>query len=320
MTDSLDLLIVIINYKTGQLVIDCLKTVIPQLRQDQQVVVVDNCSADGSAEQIRQWLEDEGVTDQVNLILSPENTGFSGGNNIGIKSRAARHYLLLNSDTFLREGALAAMLEAASRRADAGLISPRLEWPDGEPQISCFRYHRPVSELIYAAATAPVTSLLQRWVVAIPVSATEIEPEWTSFACVLVKAEVIDQIGLMDEGYFLYYEDVDYCRLARDAGWKILHTPAARVVHLRGGSSDVKKNISVRKRLPRYYYASRSRYFAKHHGPVGLLVANSLWLLGRSIAFLRERLGSKAITSCEKQHVDIWTNFSRPMEPYRKVS
>lgn len=318
MTDSLDLLIVIINYKTGQLVIDCLKTVIPQLQKDQQVVVVDNCSADGSANQIREWLEEEQVTDRVNLILSPQNTGFSGGNNIGIKSRTARYYLLLNSDTILREGALEAMLDAARNRPDAGLVSPRLEWPNGEPQISCFRYHRPISELIYAAATAPVTALLKPWVVAIPVSDSGIEPEWTSFACVLVKSEVIEQIGLMDEGYFLYYEDVDYCRVARNAGWTIVHTPKARVVHLRGGSSDVKKNISTRKRLPRYYYASRSRYFAKHYGPLGLLAANCLWLLGRSISFLRERFG-KANTSCEKQHMDIWTNFSRPMEPYRNV-
>lgn len=317
MSNALDLVIVIINYKTGQLVIDCLKTAIPQLQDRQQIVIVDNCSADGSAEIIQRWVDDQAVSDRVQMILSPQNTGFSGGNNLGIESRRADFYLLLNSDTLLREGALQRLLETARQHPEAGMVSPRLEWPNGDSQISCFRYHSPISELIYAAGSAPVTALFRKKVVALPVQDVETCPEWTSFACVMVSAALIEDIGLMDDGYFLYYEDVDYCRMARDRGWKIINNPAARVVHLRGGSSDVKKNIERKSRLPRYYYASRTRYFAKHYGRAGLATANLLWLAGRSIAFVRECLGKKTYTSCEKQHLDIWTNFSQPMQPER---
>lgn len=317
MSNALELLIVIINYKTGQLVIDCLQTVIPQLQDGQQIVVVDNCSGDGSAAIIQHWIDAQALNDKIQMILSPQNTGFSGGNNLGIRSRHAHYYLLLNSDTLLRDGALQVLLNTARRQSDIGMVSPRLEWPDGKPQISCFRYHSPISELIYAAGSAPVTTVFRSRVVALPVEDAETSPEWTSFACVMVSAALIEDIGPMDDGYFLYYEDVDYCRMARDRGWKIVNNPNARVVHLRGGSSDVKKNIERKSRLPRYYYASRTRYFAKHYGRFGLGMANLLWLAGRSIAFVRECLGKRTYTACEKQHLDIWTNFSHPLQPER---
>lgn len=316
MANELELLIVIINYKTAKMVIDCLQTVLPQLAPGQAVVVVDNFSNDGSAEEIEQWLNTNNI-EHVTLIKSPVNTGFSGGNNIGIRSRSADHYLLLNSDTLLREGALSALLATARNNPKAGLVSPRLEWPDGKPQISCFRYHSPFSELINAAASGPVTRLLNRWNVPIDVSQAPTTPEWTSFACVLIKKQVIEDVGLMDEGYFLYYEDADYCRTARNIGWEIVNNPDAHVVHLRGGSSDVKKNISQRKRLPKYFYASRNRYFAKHYGHAGLMMTNICWYIGRTISFIRECLGKKDVVSREYEYADIWTNISQPVKPYR---
>ena len=85
-------------------------------------------------------------------------------------------------------------------------------------------------------------------------SDTIVKPQWTSFACVLLRREMLDKIGLMDDGFFMYFEDVEFCRRARKAGWEIFHNPKARVIHLRGGSSPVKKNTLERKRLPRYYY------------------------------------------------------------------
>ena len=240
---------------------------------------------------------------------------FSAGNNLGIKAVIADAYLLLNSDTIVRPGAIKSLLEAMQAHPEAGLISPRLEWPDGTPQISCFRYHSPVSELIASAATGPITKLLKNYDVPIPVSDTPIEPHWTSFACVLIRREVIEQIGLMDEGYFMYFDDVDYCRRARNAGWKILHWPQARVVHLRGGSGSVKADLAARKRPKSYLYASRSRYFTKFYGPFGLLLANLFWLAGRTISLGRELVGNKQPHTCEFATQDIWMNWYKPMEP-----
>jgi GT2 family glycosyltransferase len=307
------LAIVIINYRTPNLVIDALKSLEEQIEIDRhQVMLVDNCSGDNSVPILEQAIADNHWGSWVTLIPSPVNGGFSAGNNVGIKAITADNYLLLNSDTIVRPGAIASLEKALESNPEAGLISPRLEWPDETPQISCFRYHSWMSELISTAATGPITKLFGVYDVPIPVSDTPFEPEWTSFACVLIRRKVIEQIGLMDEGYFMYFDDVDYCRQARDAGWKVLHWPEARVVHLRGGSGSVKSDMAARKRPRAYLYASRSRYFAKFYGIIGLWIANLFWLIGRSIALIREITRPTHI--CEYAAQDIWINWREPLK------
>lgn len=313
-----DLAVIILNYRTPQLTIDCLASLDTQIDAARQtVVVVDNCSGDDSVPKIQQAIADNGWSPWAQLVPSPVNGGFSAGNNVGIQAVAARNYLLLNSDTIVRPGAIAALESAAATYPDAGIISPRLEWPDGEPQISCFRYRSPVSELIEAAATGPVTQALAGFDVPIPVSDDSFEPQWTSFACVWVRQAVVEKVGLMDEGYFMYFDDIDYCRRTWEAGWRIRHWPAARVVHLRGGSGSVKTEIANRKRPRPYLYASRSRYFAKFYGGhVGLLLANAGWYGGRGISMLRELLGNRDCHLCEGTASDIWIGWRLPLQPY----
>lgn len=309
------LAIVILNYRTPHLVIDCLASLQAEIEPGDIAVVVDNDSGDGSVETIKSAIAEQVWDSWTQVLPSAVNGGFSAGNNLGIQAVAADAYLLLNSDTIVRPGALRALREAMTLHPEAGLISPRLEWPDGTPQISCFRYHSPVSELIDAAATGPVTKLLEPYNVALPVSDTPIEPEWTSFACVLIRREIIEQVGLMDEGYFMYFDDVDYCRRARSAGWRILHFPQARVVHLRGGSGSVKTDVEARKRPPAYLYASRSRYFARFYGLPGLWLANVSWLTGRGVALFRELVNRRKSHICEYAAQDIWSNWREPMKP-----
>jgi GT2 family glycosyltransferase len=312
---AMRLAVVIINYRTPALVIDCLKSLAPQIddRCD-TVVVVDNASGDDSLTVLQSAIDSHAWHSWVQIIASPVNGGFSAGNNLGIKAIAAEAYLLLNSDTLVRPGAIASFLEAIAAYPEVGLFSPRLEWSDGTPQISCFHYHSPISELIDAAATSLVTQLLQPYNVPLPVSDTAMEPDWTSFACVLIRRAVIEQIGLMDEGYFMYFDDVDYCRQVKQAGWHIRHIPQARVVHLRGGSSSVKADVVACKRPRSYLYASRARYFAKFYGLPGLWLANLFWLAGRGISAVRELVGNKLPHTCEYQAQDIWTNWRDPMK------
>lgn len=310
------LAIIILNYKTPHLVIDCLQSLSSEVdAEHHRVIVVDNASNDGSVDTIQGAIATNGWTDWSNVIPSPVNGGFSAGNNLGIKSIDAEAYLLLNSDTLVRPGAIATLLDTMEQHPEAGLISPRLEWPDATPQISCFRYQSPFSEFIASACTGLLTSLLNRFDVPLDVSERLTTPEWTSFACVLIRKEVIDQVGLMDEGYFMYYDDIDYCRQARKAGWEILHNPAAHVVHLRGGSSSVKSEMANRTRPRPYLYASRSRYFSKYYGPFGLLMANGMWLLGRSVSLLRELVGQKQPHICDHTAQDIWMNWMNPLKP-----
>ena len=298
--------VVVLNYRTPALTVDCARSVLAEIdpRQD-RIVLVDNASGDGSADKIRAGLAGVGG-DVLRVVESGANGGFAAGNNVGIASVGARAYLLLNSDTWLRQGALERLWQVLASDARIGLVTPRLEWPDGQPQISCFRFHTPVSELIAGAATGPVRALLDRWDVPLPVQDGPSEPDWSSFAAVLIRGEVIRTVGLLDSAFFMYFEDVDYCRRARRAGWRIRNEPSARVVHLRGGSSPVKALSAARKRRPRYYYASRALYYRRAFGGLGPLAANLLWTAGRSLAWLRETLTGKPSHTVERELLDNW--------------
>ena len=308
---------VIVNYKTPHLVIDCLASLLPELDgTDACVVVVDNCSGDDSAEVIWAWLGMHDAGGKVVFVQSSQNAGFAAGNNIGIKAQKAQYYLLLNSDTLVRPGAIRTILDTAINFPEAGLISPRLEWPDGAGQESCFRFPTPLIEMSYASQTGLIDRLLANYIVALPVQTEIARPQWTSFACVLIKDEVFQQIGLLDEGYFMYYEDVEFCYRARKAGWAIVHNPEAKVVHLRGGSSPVKKQTKLKKRVPRYFYESRTRYYYQTYGWLGLTAANLLWWMGRTISKTRQMMGRSDKAAIEGQWLDIWANWLNPLKPY----
>lgn len=316
------LAVVILNYRTPGMTIDCLETLEPELaaRGDAHVYVVDNCSGDGSADQIDEAINARGWSPWCELIRSDVNGGFAAGNNIGLRKAHAdggfEFALLLNSDTLVRPGAIADLLGAAEQNANAALIGPRLEWPDARPQVSAFRFQTPLTELINAAAIGVITRALGRFNTSIGAPDSPFNPQWVSFACVLIRHEVFETAGLLDEGYFMYYEDVALCRSAKRAGFSALYWPAAHVVHLRGGSGPVKSSAAQRKRLPAYFYASRSRYYATFYGRPGLWLANALWLTGRVISWCRERLG-RGTHIASNAASDIWTNAFDPFRPYK---
>lgn len=304
----------IINYRTGALTIDCVQAVLADLDDlDAEVVVVDNASGDGSADEIADWIAAQDPALPVRLLRSPCNTGFSGGHNIAMAAAPAEFVLLLNSDALLRRGALAALLTAARDAPEAGLLAPRIEHDDGSPQISCFRFPGPASELIRAAGSAPVTRLLARRDVPLALPPAPEAIDWASFACILLRGAMVAQIGPMDEGYFLYFEDAEYCLRARRAGWRVRHVPQARVVHLRGRSGPVKRLAGAGARLPGYYYASRSRFLYQAHGRAGLLAANLAWLAGRGLARLRPLTGRPVTPAVAREARDLWINFAAPL-------
>ncbi len=316
----------IINYRTADLTIACVRSVLDDaahLREAEAsnaptvaVVVIDNGSGDGSADKLEDWLaaQTPGDAASVRLVRSAENTGFSGGHNIGMAAAPADVTLVLNSDAVLRPGFLAALARAVRSHPGAGLFAARIEYEDGTQQISCFRAHGPSSELIRAAATGPVTRLLSRREVPLRMPPAPGQIEWASFACIALRGAMVDEIGPMDEGYFLYYEDVEYCSRARRAGWDIAYVADAVAVHYRGGSGPVKSLTAARARLPRYHYASRSRYLYQQHGRAGLLAANLAWHLGRGIAVLRG-LAGRPHPPVAGEWRDIWTGFADPLRP-----
>ncbi len=319
---SMNILVVITCYKVPDLTIDCLQSLAEEVRQvpGLKVGICDNGNEDNTAERLEKAIEKNGWREWVYIRTVMPNRGFSGGNNVILReallsNEVPDYFLLLNADTIVRPGAIAALLKAATASPEVGIWGPRLEWPSSEAQISCFRYISPISEMLAAAKTGPLTRIFKRWDVPIQVVDHPMKVDWCSFACALIRKEVFEAIGVLDEGYYLYFDDVDYCRSAHNAGWKVRYWPEARVVHLRGKSNPVKERTAQRKRRPKYWYFSRSWYLAKFYGKPGLFVANILWILGRCISWVREILGNTTPHLCEKEGIDIWNGFSQIVRP-----
>ncbi len=302
------LLVVIINYKTPDLISGALESLETEINHEtDKVVVVDNFSDDGSVEKISQMIIENEWSGWASLISSPVNGGFSAGNNLGIKSRSADYYLLLNSDAYVSEGAIQTMIAKMDAHPDAGIIGPAIIWEDGGIQTSCFNNATPLGEMVSTANTGPITKLLRLFgakEIAVQNAADNMRPQWISFACVMIRQEVFEQVGLMDEKYFMYYEDNDYCRMTRKKGWDICYAAGAKVIHLNKGYSN--KRLS---RLPDYVYRSRSRYFIKFYGRVGLLFANTCWIKGWVIARIRNLFRRNKQPGRPKAFWDIWKGF-----------
>lgn len=318
MNDPCPLAISIINYRTGDMTIAAVQSALDALGpRPARVVIVDNASGDGSADQIATWIAQTGDA-RVTLVRSPTNSGFSGGHNQGMAAApGADFYLILNSDALLRPDFFDALMPATEAAPKVGLFAPQLEWEDGTPQISCFRFASPISELLRGARTGPVTRLFPRHVIALGLTPEPKEIDWASFACILLRGEMVRELGPMDEGYFLYYEDSAYALSAQQAGWGVHYVPAARAVHFRGGSGPVKKIQAEFKRLPPYYWRSRTRFLRQAHGPLGPLLGNLAWMTGRAIASLRLLTGRGVPPAHAQEWRDIWTGFLSPLTPDR---
>lgn len=309
------LTISIINYRTGELTINAVRSVLEALGdRPANLAIVDNASGDGSADEIAAWIAEIG-DDRVQLVRSEVNSGFSGGHNQGMATDPdADYYLILNSDALLLPGFFEPLLEAGADKS-VGLIAPQLEDEDGTPQVSCFRFAGPASELMRGAETGPISALFRNRVVAIENPPGPEQIEWASFACIMVRGDMVRQIGMMDEGYFLYFEDTEYALRARRAGWGVVYVPQARAVHFRGGSGPVKKMQAAKKRLPAYFWRSRARYLRQAHGVTGPLRGNLAWMLGRLIAQTRRLTGRDVPPIHDREWGDIWTGFWAPLKP-----
>ena len=298
--------IVIVNYRTADLVIDCLRSLEHQVSalRDGQVLVLDNHSGDGSVEKIAAAIEYEGWQDWANAIQLNRNGGFSFGSNIGIRRALAipgrvDYVMLVNPDTIVRPEALNVLVGFMEAHPEAGIAGSLLERPDGELDCSAHRIHSPLSELEGGARLGVLSRLLNQHVVSPPLRPEAHTCDWVSGASMIIRREVIEDIGLLDEGFFLYFEEVDYCWRARKAGWEVWYVPQSRVMHLEGAATGIK---AVSKRRAAYWYDSRRRFFIKHYGIVGLLLADTLWTFGRLTLLLRNivGLGGKGIKNDPK--------------------
>ncbi len=284
-------LIVIVNFRTAELVIDCLRTLSRQISEfkDIQTVIVDNNSGDNSNIRLSSAIKNEKWSPWARTLQLDNNGGFAYGNNASIRielsSTAPPDYiLLLNPDTLVQPGAIKALVDFMDTHRNAGIAGSQLENNDGSVDCSAHPFPSPFGELEGAAHIRLFSHLQRKNLTIAPSQTSPYQCDWVSGACMIIRRQVIEDIGLMDEKYFLYFEEVDFCRRAHQANWQCWHVPESRIIHLEGSSTGIR---TTAKRRAAYWYDSRRRYFVKNYGVLGLVFADGLWVIGRLIFLLR---------------------------------
>jgi len=261
-TSTPDLSIIIVNWNVRDLLAACLRSLEPaRERLALQVLVVDSHSADDSVAMVRRdfpWVE---------LIACNENVGFPRGNNLGLTRANGRYILLLNPDTEVVGDALTTMLAYMESHPHVGGLGPQLLNPDGSVQSSRRRFPTPATALFESTWLEPLApaSILRHYYVQDVADGETAVVDWVTGACLLVRREVVEQIGGLDEDYFMYSEELDWCRRIKAAGWQIIYLPTAQVIHHEGKSSEqavTERHINFQRAKLRYFYKYHGRWTA----------------------------------------------------------
>ncbi len=254
----MDLSVIIVNWNVRDLLRRCLER-IPQAVGDlaYEVIVVDNASTDGSQSLANAF-------PHLRWIQNRDNVGFTRANNQGVAVARGRYLCFLNPDTEPQPDSLATLVGYLDTHPDVGIVGPQLRYPDGTLQPSRYRIPTLVVALMESTPIAWHWSdnPWSRWYHCATLSPDrEHDVDWLNGACLMVRREVIEQVGTFDEGFFMYSEELDLCRRAKAADWRVVYVPDAVVVHHEGKSSE---QVVVARHV--HFNRSKVRYFRKHHG------------------------------------------------------
>lgn len=265
--------VVIASWNTKELLSACLDSLEGDARAGlAEVIVADNDSADGTPAHVRTgypW---------VRLIETGGNLGYGRANNMGFAEARGPYLLVLNSDTVVKEGCLAAMCSFMDAHPDVGAVGPQLLNPDGTVQLSCRRFPS------YSTALFNRYSLLTRLFPGNPISAGYLmtgeghdemrDVDWVSGAALMTRRSVLEAVGGFDDDYFMYAEDVDWCYRMHQANWRVVYLPTARIVHHIGRSTS-----SVPHRMTYERHRSMWTFYRKHYSR-GIVLVDVATFLG----------------------------------------
>jgi N-acetylglucosaminyl-diphospho-decaprenol L-rhamnosyltransferase len=286
------LLTVLLNWRTAEMTLRAAEAALTALQGvDGALVIVDNDSGDGSFETLSHEAEKRGWTtgpQAVRVLQSGRNGGFGAGNNHGIRAAMPDgskpdYVYLLNSDAFPAPDAIRALLNHLEAHPATGFAGSYIHGPEGEPHRTAFRFPSIWSEFEGQIRFGPVSRLLQRYIVARPIPEATTRVDWLAGASIMMRQSVLDQIGLFDETFFLYFEETDLCRRAALAGWPTDYVVESRVAHIGSASTGMKTWT----RIPQFWLDSRLHYFTKNHGRAYAALATLATLKGGTLWRLR---------------------------------
>ncbi len=281
--------IIVVNYKVADCVIDCIGSLRDEVAKcpNSRLIVVDNDSQDGSVEAIQEFIDEEGYEDWASVVPSTHNGGYAFGNNFAVRLSCERgeeteYYWLLNPDSTVIPGALSTLLDFMDATPAAGISGSSILQEDGSLWPICFRFPTVLSEVERGLQFGPATRLLANWKVPREMSGRTEQVDWLPGASTLIRKSTLDEVGLLDEGYFLYYEETDFALNALKKGWQCWYVPQSRITHVGGVSTGVSSSEQVDEarhpRIPQYIFDSRYRYFRKNHGLAYTVLADAAWL------------------------------------------
>lgn len=248
--------VILLSWNVRELLRACLRS-LPLHDPQIEIIVVDAASADDTVKMMRAEFPD------ITLITSDENLGYSRGNNLGLQRAIGRYLLLLNPDTEIVGEALTAMLAYMDAHPQVGVLGPGMVYADGTPQPTRRRFPTPLTAFFESTWLQPFAprSLLRHFYAQDLPADEAVAVDWVVGAALLVRRAAYEQVGGLDEAFFMYSEELDWCRRMQTAGWKVVHFPAARIIHHEGRSSaQVPAATHIR------FNASKVRYFRKYHG------------------------------------------------------
>lgn len=290
-------LTIILNYKTAEMTLRSAEAALREMDGiEGEVIIVDNASGDGSFEHMsaeaiaRGWTKDA----RVRVLQSGRNGGFGAGNNVGLRAglsdgSAPDFYYVLNSDAFPDPGAITALMAYLQTHPDVGFAGSYIHGEAGDPHLTTFRFPSIASELEGAARFGPISRMLKGKAVPIAVPQVTQQVDWLAGASLMMRRETLEDIGLFDETFFLYFEETDLCRRARLAGWPTVFVRDSEVTHIGSVSTGMKEW----QRMPQYWFASRLHYFTKNHGWFYAVLATKAHVLGGLLWRARRLLQGK---------------------------
>lgn len=262
----MDLSVIVVNYRTKILTLECLRSVFATATGFKfEVIVVDNGSGDDSVTAVRSEFP------QVQIIESDKNLGFAGGNNLGLKKARGRLLLLLNSDTEVRADTLDLSIKYLDQHPEAGVMGCKVLLPDGSLDKACRRrFPNPWNSFLRLFGLKKFSD----YNINTPID-QECEVDAVMGAYLMIKKSVVDKIGLLDEEYFMYGEDLDWCWRVKEAGYKIIYYPKAEITHFKYGSSQ-----AIPFKTIRMAHKAMKIFYRRHYAPKRNYLFNELVYLG----------------------------------------